>query len=677
MRNNANSGLESVLEKLSRSLADRFGINLICQGDKCCTDGKNIYLPSLPDDIPKELLRAIHGWVDHECAHLCEHTDMQVAKEFRERFGPLGFFLLNILEDLRVEEGMRRRFPGSCYNLARCYEFAIAEAAKEGDMHPMRQLAFAVNTRANGQPDLPFIAPEIYAAVEMVEPIVNKAARCATTKQVAALAEEAWKILEALLSSQQQPVPQPQQSPSSSSGSGGGSQSPSQEPAPGQAPDSQSSSTGTPDNEPSQPCGGNDAQQPGAEGKTSGKEVHGAPEGESPQQCSGEEQAAPGNAAAGGNAQENAAGTPKSTAPQQQHKSMQNIGHEQGKNATASAPVDPGQHNIVPVNGIDDKQLQGILGDLGDAIANQVRNYADSNQSYRVWSTKYDRVMLANSASYQTHSERMASVMPHVSGVRQRLLQTLLAEPRARWRGDLEEGNVNPRALHRLVCPAAGRAGTPRVFRRRERVKKLRTAVTLLVDESSSMHGKQIVLAMQTALVFCEALSRLNIATSVIGFSTATRDPNLDDALAQTGLLISEIRARYRTIPLRHTVYKRFGEAFHKVSDRMDNMRTRSLTPLGESMLFAAKTLAERHEERKVLFVLTDGRPEVKLGSEDATFSHAKAAIKRIEKAGMDVALLGIMAPVVNALHRRSVVINRVDDLPRAAMRQLQSVLSK
>ncbi len=584
MRNNTSSGLESVLEKLSRSLADRFGINLICQGDKCCTDGKNIYLPSLPDDIPKDLLRAIHGWVDHECAHICENTDMKVAKEFRERFGPHGFFLLNILEDLRVEEGMRKRFPGSGYNLARCYEFAVEDAAKETAMHPMRQLAFAINTRVNGQPDLLFVAPETYSAVEMVESIVNKVAKCANTKKVAALAEEAWKILEPLLTSQQQPPPPPQNASSNGENQSDG-QPQSQGSSPDQAPDSPSSNTDTPESAPSQSHNGNNEQR--------------------------------------------------------------------------------------------DEHLQGILGDLGDAIASQVRSYADNHQSYRVWNTKYDRVMLAENAPYQTHSERMASVMPHVSGVRQRLLQTLLAEPRARWRGDLEEGAVNPRALHRLVCPAAGREGSPRVFRRRERVKKLRTAVTLLVDESNSMSGRRIKLAAETALVFCEALSRLNIAANVIGFSTAQHDPNLQNALIQTGLSKTEIKARYRTIPLRHTVYKRFGEQFHKVSGRMDSMRAQSLTPLGESMLFAAKVLAERHEERKVLFVITDGMPAVDLQPEGITFSHAREAIKRIEKAGVDVALLGIMTPSVADLHHRSVVINRVDDLPRAAMRQLQNILTK
>ncbi len=185
------------------------------------------------------------------------------------------------------------------------------------------------------------------------------------------------------------------------------------------------------------------------------------------------------------------------------------------------------------------------------------------------------------------------------------------------------------------------------------------------------------ILHRDNRIAVIDPVSQDYIAANVIGFSTAQHDPNLQNALIQTGLSKTEIKARYRTIPLRHTVYKRFGEQFHKVSGRMDSMRAQSLTPLGESMLFAAKVLAERHEERKVLFVITDGMPAVDLQPEGITFSHAREAIKRIEKAGVDVALLGIMTPSVADLHHRSVVINRVDDLPRAAMRQLQNILTK
>jgi len=78
-----------------------------------------------------------------------------------------------------------------------------------------------------------------------------------------------------------------------------------------------------------------------------------------------------------------------------------------------------------------------------------------------------------------------------------------------------------------------------------------------------------------------------------------------------------------------HERYKRFDESFRKISGRFDYMRTHCLTPLGESMLFAARELARRPEPRKVLLVLTDGRPNVGLGDDSITFQHAKDVIVR------------------------------------------------
>ncbi len=138
----------------------------------------------------------------------------------------------------------------------------------------------------------------------------------------------------------------------------------------------------------------------------------------------------------------------------------------------------------------------------------------------------------------------------------------------------------------------------------------------------------------------------------------------------------AELVSSYRIAPLRHTHFKRFGESFRNTSDRFEHMRALYLTPLGESILFAARELVARREERKVLFVLTDGRPEVGLHDDAATFQHAKDSIKRVERAGIDVALVGILANCVADLHHRSVVVNSLPELPKTVMRQLQSLLT-
>ena len=90
------SSLETALEKVSRIVSKQYGLRLVCEGDRCRTDGRTIYLPSLPDDVPEELLGAIRGWADHEAGHAI-YTNTRMATPFREQHGQQAFDILNVL----------------------------------------------------------------------------------------------------------------------------------------------------------------------------------------------------------------------------------------------------------------------------------------------------------------------------------------------------------------------------------------------------------------------------------------------------------------------------------------------------------------------------------------------------------------------------------------------------
>lgn len=546
------NGLESALEKVARSLSDKFGINVIFQGDRCCTNGRTIFLPSLPDDLPPDMLGVIRGWLDHESAHILFSTDMKLVAKFQREHGKDAFSVFNILEDARVEEAVSKRFPGSGFNLRMCYiEAAIKaqEYAKKETLPILGQLAFAVHTHVNGLPYLDFVDQEVRELVDGLSSLISQVPNCPDCHKVAAIALKVWEKVRPLT---------------------------------------------------------------------------------------------------------------------EQEKAKANAIKVSSGDAQKAAQVQGGSSS--------DPVFQGIIGGMAGDISRIVGDHASTNHAYRIWSTAYDKVNLSQNASTRSHQERMREVMPLVSGVRQKLLQSLLAEPKARWLGDREQGAVNPRSLHRLVLPNADHQR--RIFRQRVRTRRLRTAVTLLVDESSSMSGHKLDLAESTAMVFSEALARLDIPTCVVGFSTMGY--SLDTvASQQTGMKVDELRGKFRLQPLCHTVYKRFSEPFAKVSGRMESMSAKSITPLGESMLFAARHLLQRPEERKALFVMTDGKPVAGIAPEDITFAHAKRSITRIEKAGIDVALVGIMERSVMNLHHRSVVVPSLDKLPRTVMAQLQAVLTK
>lgn len=95
-------------------LGDRYGVQVRIGGKDACTNGKVIFLPSLPMDCEPELLALAKGFTDHEAAHI-RHTDFNELKV--ANLDPVTFNLFNCLEDWRVEKKLSGIFPGCRENL--------------------------------------------------------------------------------------------------------------------------------------------------------------------------------------------------------------------------------------------------------------------------------------------------------------------------------------------------------------------------------------------------------------------------------------------------------------------------------------------------------------------------------------------------------------------------------
>ncbi|NLC22086.1 MAG: hypothetical protein GX771_09290 [Halomonadaceae bacterium] len=107
----SNTTLINALPIVAAALGKKHGIKVSIRPDidTAATDGKNIYLPILPDT--HEALVLARGYIDHESAHI-RFTDFTVA------FGKgLRKSLINILEDIRIEQRLGRELPGCRINL--------------------------------------------------------------------------------------------------------------------------------------------------------------------------------------------------------------------------------------------------------------------------------------------------------------------------------------------------------------------------------------------------------------------------------------------------------------------------------------------------------------------------------------------------------------------------------
>jgi len=318
----------------------------------------------------------------------------------------------------------------------------------------------------------------------------------------------------------------------------------------------------------------------------------------------------------------------------------------------------------------------GVLASLGAAISSDVSAYAVNNAKYRAYTTEFDTVVHAKEADSSMVEALKNSLKINSSAITQRFLQILQSRKFARWLGDKDQGKLNPRSLHRL-CTNRGdnQPGSGNVFRQRIKSRRINTAISLLLDLSGSMHEKKLSLALQTAAIFATSLEKLNISTSITGFTTNDIPKELYDIYKDLKNNARDIIQGMRFAPLKLTVFKDFTEKFDLA--KLASANRSNLTPLGDSLLYAARVLFSRKEERRIIFCLTDGRPCVGVLDESITFTHTRESIERIQKSGVEVVLIGIREESVRQLSPNHLVVNTLTELPKFCLDKLKVLLTR
>jgi len=655
-----NNNMESTTEKVSRVLSEKYGIRVIFQGSECKTDGRVIYLPSLPEDIPEDMADAIRGWADHEVSHVL-FSESEAGTEFSRKHGSRAFGILNTLEDARVERLMAERYPGSGININRAVKYVEKLFADMGNKRlndPLRAFAAALYTRASGREDAAYVPDEFYAMADSCSDELSRLHGCDNTGEVAELAES---ILDKISAAMEPEDDEPDSEPEAGSSSETEAESDydSGDPA---------GENNLPESEAQESC---DSSKESAEEASSqqGRDEESASQADTePDADSGGESETATEAApeSGDNSEDEEAEksqeTPGEDSEEKPAVSSQN---EQQSRGSSDAPpmataLEEGSDEVSP------------LDQIKSHLEERFKPSGDFPESYRPYTLEHDVVEVPPDAPSYEWRDELRFIKPEVSGLMRKLVHTLKGRHEKRWLGEKSRGRLDPKALHKL----AGRTGT-RIFRTRTETDDGKTACTLLLDISSSMGGERIKMCRKLALVFGETLSRLNFPTEVIGFSTLERDIRYEVS-RETGIEESTLSKTYsRMMPLYHGIYKQFGEPWSQGAARIGGIRKKCLTPLGESLLFAGKRLARRPEKRKVLFCLTDGEPVTGAWDESITMEHARDAVKKLTEAGIEPIGLGIMTPFVKDVFPKHAVIYFLRQLPTTFSRQLCSVLTE
>ena len=226
-------------------------------------------------------------------------------------------------------------------------------------------------------------------------------------------------------------------------------------------------------------------------------------------------------------------------------------------------------------------------------------------------------------------------IKPHISTIGKlanRLQRLLLAKQNTSWNFNLEEGILDNSRLHRVIASP----GYPLSFKQETENDFKDTIVTLLIDNSGSMRGRSISLAAICADIIGSTLERCQVKTEILGFTTKHWKGGDSKKL----WIINGSRSNPgRLNDIRHIIYKSADNSWRRSRKYFGAMLREGLLKEnvdGEALAWSHDRLLKRHEERKILIVISDGAPvddsTLSANRENFLDNHLREIISKIEK---------------------------------------------
>ncbi len=333
---------------------------------------------------------------------------------------------------------------------------------------------------------------------------------------------------------------------------------------------------------------------------------------------------------------------------------------------------------------------EGGLGDDGEegaAPARPNRPHSDLSPQfdYKAYTTRFDEVVDAASLCDDEELTRLRAYLDqqltHLQGavtkLANRLQRRLMAQQSRSWDFDQEEGLLDAARLARVIVnPMLS------LSYKIERDTEFRdTVVTLLIDNSGSMRGRPISIAAISADILARTLERCGVKTEILGFTTrAWKGGQSREAWLAAG----RPPLPGRLNDLRHIVYKQADDPWRRARKNLGLMMREGLLKEnidGEALLWAHQRLIARHEERRILMVISDGAPvddsTLSVNSGSYLEKHLRQVIHWIEtRSPVQLVAIGIGHDVTR-YYSRAVTIMDAEQLGGTMVGQLADLFDE
>ncbi len=338
-------------------------------------------------------------------------------------------------------------------------------------------------------------------------------------------------------------------------------------------------------------------------------------------------------------------------------------------------PGDAGSDDIEP----EDDMLQQTSLQPGSQWTPMPGEAKRDVNDYHVYTTEFDEVIKPESLCSVEELSRLREQLdqhleelhPLLGRFANKLQRVLMAQQTRSWSFDLDEGQLDCSRLTRVLTEPL----SPLSFKQEKETEFRDTVVTLLLDNSGSMHGRSIRVAAVCADILSSTLERCGVKVEVLGFTTAAwKGGQSREKWVTAGYTANPGRLN----DLRHIVYKAADTPFRQAKRNLGLMMRKGLLKEnidGEALQWAQNRLLQRPEQRKILMMISDGAPidDSTLSTNPGRFleKHLRHVIAQIERQDeLELVAIGI-GHEVGQYYARAATIHDVSQLADAMTRQL------
>ncbi len=276
----------------------------------------------------------------------------------------------------------------------------------------------------------------------------------------------------------------------------------------------------------------------------------------------------------------------------------------------------------------------------------------------------------------QTLDTHIGDLQRSIGRFANKLQRVLMSQQQRSWEFNLEEGQLDTARLVRVLTDPM----MPLTFKQESETPFRDTVVTLLLDNSGSMHGRSIRVAAVCADILSATLERCGVRVEILGFTTgAWKGGKAREKWVDGGYPTNPGRLN----DLRHIIYKSADTPWRQSRANLGLMMRKGLLKEnidGEALQWAHGRLLQRPEQRRILMMISDGAPidDSTLSTNPGRFleKHLRHVIAQIERQN-DIELVAIgIGHDVRQYYSRATTIHDVAQLADVMTSQLVELFS-